>query len=492
MHGIAHAPARAPRRFAPSSSLVHHIERADPRLLAVDDGDKRLSYGELTEAARLVAGGIAARHGRDGYLVVRAEVSTSFVTALLGVMYSGNTPIPVDPGLPAPALEHILQKSGASAVIDPADLRPLTAAGPLSDVRMSRPALVLFTSGTTGLPKGVLISHENLWHSCSTIAGYLDYRSHPSAAVVLPLHYSYALLSQVCCHLMIGGRIRLFRDLRNPLRFAAQVADERLQTFCGVPSTYHALATFHALRPLRFESVRILCSAGAPMDRSRLDVVKAMFPRAAFFNNYGMTEAAPRIAFIRDDDPRFAEPTCGRPMAGVEVKVVDPETHAALPDGESGVLVVRGPNVTSGYLNDPERTREAFTRDGFLISGDMAYLDRGYIFIRGRYDDVFNCGGEKVAPAEIERVLNRIDGVELSAVVGVADEARGMVPVAFLRTSQPLTRAAIVSMAAALLPKSKVPVRYFEVTGFPMTPNGKLQRKLLSADDAERIVREIT
>ena len=227
------------------------------------------------------------------------------------------------------------------------------------------------------------------------------------------------------------------------------------------------------------------------MDAALTSRIRRVFPNARFFNNYGMTEAAPRIAYIRDDDPRFFEPTCGRPMDGVEVKVVDPVSGRDLGEGESGMLVVRGPNVTAGYLNDPELTAEAFTSDGFLRSGDMASMRQGYIYIEGRYDDVFNTSGEKVAPLEIERVLDRVDGVELSAVAGLPDPVRGRVPVAFLKLKTPMTRRDLLAALAPGLPKSKMPMRFYEVSAFPMTPNGKLQRKRLDPDDRTTVVREI-
>jgi acyl-CoA synthetase (AMP-forming)/AMP-acid ligase II len=204
-----------------------------------------------------------------------------------------------------------------------------------------------------------------------------------------------------------------------------------------------------------------------------------------------MTEASPRIAFIRDDDPRFAEATCGRPIDGVEVKVVDPETGHTTPEGVPGMLVVRGPNVTSGYLNDPEQTGRAFTPDGYLKSGDMAYLDRGYIFIQGRYDDVFNCGGEKIAPLEIERALNSCPGIEASAVTGMTDPQRGLVPVAFVKTSDMVTRQQVVHHLSQHLSKSKIPLRFYRVSAFPMTPNGKLQRNRLAISDDRYVLGEL-
>lgn len=463
-----------------------------PHRLAASDATEAVTYRELGDQARLIAGLLASRHSQPGFVLVKAAPRVRFVATLLGVMYSGGTPVPVDPELPAPALDFIKTKCHATDVIDPVELSDLEAATPIDRRAEGVPALVMFTSGTSGFPKGVITSNANLLASCRAMADYLEYARFPSAAVALPLHYSYALLSQVLCQLLVGGRVHLFTDLRNPLKFARAVEELQLQTFCGVPSTFQSLMRFHALRPIVMPSVRVLCSAGAAMDLAAYGTVKEIFPNATFFNNYGMTEASPRIAFCRDDDPRFGEATCGRPMAGVDVRIVDPLTHEEVADGVRGVLVVRGPNVTSGYLNDPEQTGRAFTRDGFLISGDVAYRDRGYLFICGRLDDMFNCGGEKVVPLEIERVLNRVPGVEMSAVAGVPDEQRGMVPAAFVKlAAADLTRAALVRELARELPMSKIPQRFLEVRAFPMTSNGKVQRRRLSPESDEFVVREI-
>jgi rifamycin polyketide synthase modules 1, 2 and 3 len=475
-----------------SALFLEELEAAAaPERIAVSDATEAVTYRDLCDQARAVAGWLCRRHAAPGFVLVKAVPDVRFVVTLLGVMYSGGTPVPVDPDLPAPALDFIRTKSQAIDILDPVPRASLDGVPRLDTPSAEVPALILFTSGTSGFPKGVIISNANLLASCRAMAAYLEYDRFPSAAVALPLHYSYALLSQVLCQLLIGGRVHLFSDLRNPLKFARTVDELRMQTFCGVPSTYHGLMRFHGLRPIRMPSVRVLCSAGAAMDLSAYTAVKEIFPNAALFNNYGMTEAAPRIAFCRDDDPRFTEATCGRPMDGVEVRIVDPETHDELPDGMRGVLVVRGPNVTSGYLNDPDLTARAFTRDGFLISGDVAYRDNGYLFICGRLDDMFNCGGEKVVPLEIERVLDRVPGVEMSAVAGVPDEQRGMVPAAFVKLAADLTRASLVQHLARELPISKIPQRFLEVRAFPMTSNGKVQRRRLSIDSPEFVVREI-
>jgi acyl-CoA synthetase (AMP-forming)/AMP-acid ligase II len=228
------------------------------------------------------------------------------------------------------------------------------------------------------------------------------------------------------------------------------------------------------------------------MDRSLLPSIKEMFPNAAFFDNYGMTEAAPRITFIRDDDPNFALGSCGRPIEGLCLRIVDEHTRRTLPEGEIGVVAVRGPNVFSGYLNDEAATREAFTSDGFLLSGDLGCLRDGYLYLHGRRDEVFNVGGEKVGPLEIERVLVQHECVRSSAVGSMPDPGRGLVPVAYLELNGQIDRKGLVDFLRERLPPTKIPRRFFEVRAYPMTPNGKVVRRRLAPENADFVVREIT
>lgn len=460
---------------------------------AVTDIRGQLTYAALRDVAGRAARSLVERYGRKKIILIHAEPTKEFVATFLGTMLSGNVPIPIDPQSSPDILDYMVSKAGAVAVLSASDIDTAKVTAPLFAPDIESPALVMMTSGTSGFPKGVVLSHANVSHACQAMSEYLGYRDHRSAAVVLPLHYSYALLSQVCCQLSVGGHVRLYSpsEVRNPVRLATAVSREKLETFCGVPTTYFALRAVHRMSPLSFPTVRVVCSAGAAIDPVLYADIRVMFPNARLYNNYGMTEAAPRIAYIRDDDPRFSEPTCGRPMPGVEVRIVDPQSHRPLTDGEQGVLVVRGPNVTCGYLNDDNATRKAFTHDGWLISGDGGYLDRGYIFLSGRLDEMLNVGGEKVAPLEIERALNRLPAVSCSAVTGITDESRGTVPVAFLELTAPVSRRDMVTALKEWLAPAKIPQRFFEVRGFPTTPNGKLVRRRLSINDPERVIREI-
>jgi acyl-coenzyme A synthetase/AMP-(fatty) acid ligase len=290
---------------------------------------------------------------------------------------------------------------------------------------------------------------------------------------------------------LVGGTVRVFENFRNPLRFAREVDHLALRTFCGVPSTFHTLATLNRLSPITMSTVRVVCSAGGAMDRSLLPTIKSVFPNATFFDNYGMTEAAPRITFIRDDDPHFSRGSCGRPIDGVELRILDERTLKPLPEGEIGVVALRGPNVFTGYLNDEAATREAFTSDGFLLSGDLGCLKEGYLYLHGRRDEVFNVGGEKIGPLEIERVLADHELIRSSAVASMTDAGRGLVPVAYLELNGPIDRKSLVAFLRSRLPPTKIPWRFFEVKGYPMTPNGKVIRRRLAPDDANFVVREV-
>lgn len=472
--------------------VLEAIEAVADHQPALADDERHLDYGELRSELKRIARALSDRFGSGRYLLVRAPMRADFVLTFLGILYSGNVPVPVNPEAPDEEIEYMRDKCEAPPVLDPLVPSDYASLEPLPECIPIATACVIFTSGTSGHPKGVVISQTNLSSACDAIADYLGYHEHRSAAVVLPLHYSYALLSQVCCQLYAGGFVRLFSSFRNPIRFARIVEDLGLRTFCGVPSTFVGLVMTHRMKAIQMPSVRVLCSAGAAMDRSRYEEVTEIFPNATFFNNYGMTEASPRISWISDQDPRFDEPTCGRPMRGVEIVILDPVTHEPVSEGDEGVVGVRGPNITAGYLNDPERTAEAFTRDGFLLSGDIGRRDGDYLFLRGRADDLFNVAGEKVAPIEIERVLDGCPGIEQSAVIGVSDDLYGSVPIAFLRLTGEVKARDVDHFLKGRLPQVKWPRRLYEVRSFPTTPNGKLMRRRLSPEDASRVIREIS
>ena len=475
------------------SCITDLIDRVAANKPALSDGRQQLNYDQMRSMAGIMAADLRQRFGQGHCLMLRAEQNVSTVVVLLAVQYSGNTPVPVDPQLPSASLELMRNKCQAAAMLDVATEWQQLASLPetsLFDANPEIPALLIFTSGTTGEPKAVIATHANLLHSVTRIAEYLNYYEHNRTAQVLPLYYSYGLISQLLANLCCGGYVRIIDNAANGLLFAKVVNEEKLSSFCGVPSSYFLLSRIQKMKPIPMPDMQVICSAGAEINLELHRSIKEIFPKAVLFNNYGLTEATPRVSYIRDDDPRFFQGSCGQPMAGLDVKVVDPDSHQPLAEGNTGVLVVKGASITPGYLHDAEKTAAAFTDEGYFISGDLAYLQAGYIYLKGRNDDIFNAGGVKIAPLEIERVLNTLPGVAQAAVTGLMDEARGCLATAFVMLDEELSKQQLVAGLKNELPEEKIPVRYIQVTAFPQTSNGKLQRKQLAVD-ADYVVREL-
>jgi long-chain acyl-CoA synthetase len=470
--------------------FTDHIASADLDSPAVEDDHERIDYSTLIDRSERVAAFVQEAYGRSNYILLGATSTVGFIELLLGVVFSGNVPIPIDPHCPQRVLGKYRAVSGAIGPIRAEDVRIESMHTRMRNVDGALPAMVIFTSGTSGNPKGVMLSHGNVNHSCIEIAKYLNYYQHRSAAVALPLYYSYGLLSQVVSQLMIGGFVRLFSSFKDVLHFEKIVNSHSLASFCGVPTTFSLISRVNKLQNLHMPTVKVICSAGAAFNKSVYPSMKQVFSNCTFFNNYGMTEACPRISYVSDESNSFFDGSCGQLLSGMTAKVICPETERVLEDGESGMLCVKGPNVTSGYLNEPDRTHQAFTADGFLKTGDIGYFKGEELYIVGRKDDIFNVGGQKVSPIEVEHALNAVPGVKLSAVVGVEDEQRGKVPAAFLVLEEPVSRQNLMEEMRSTVSAHAVPVSFYEVSNLPMTANGKIQRRLLDPN-SDYVVRPI-
>lgn len=476
----------------PLAGIRATASTAPDRVALVDAAGVALTYAELAVRVAAAAGAIEAEHGRGRCIVTRPAASHDALVTVLAIMASGNTVVPIADSVRGEQLDYIVAKCGDAPVVDVPPPHACESSGHGGPDDEPAQAMVLFTSGTTGQPKGVIVTASNLAHSCSAIAAYLDYRVHHSAAVVLPLYYSYSLISQVFAQLAVGGSAHLFGTLRNPIKVRKAVDERGIEVFSGVPSTFNALIMMHRLQALDMPGVRVVCSAGAPFDLSQHGDIKAIFPNARIFNNYGATEATPRISYVADDDPLFFTGSCGRPIEGLEAIAVDADRRVPLAAGEHGIIAVRGPNVTPGYLDDAERTAAAFLPGGWFVTNDLGWVAEGAIHVQGRADDIFDVGGEKVAPGEIEQALMTVPEVESCAVVGRADAARGHVPVAFLKLREATSKAELNRRLGESLAPIKIPVRYYRVETFPLTANGKLRRRDLLSDDTEFMRDEIS
>ncbi|SDT95860.1 malonyl-CoA synthase [Stappia sp. ES.058] len=337
-------------------------------------------------------------------------------------------------------------------------------------------AAILYTSGTTGRSKGAMLTHENLASNARVLMDYWRFTSDDVLLHALPIFHTHGLFVASNITLLAGGSMLFLPkfDLDEVLRLMPQAT-----TMMGVPTFYSRLLGSEAFTRKLAAHMRLFVSGSAPLSA---EVHKAFSARTghAILERYGMTETNMNTSNPYDGDRRPG--TVGFPLPGVELRIAEPESGRGLPDGEVGVIEVRGPNVFKGYWQMPEKTATEFRADGFFITGDMGRIDeRGYVSIVGRSKDLIITGGFNVYPAEVEAVIDEISGVAESAVIGVphADFGEGVVAVVAPHVGVTLEAEGIIAPLAETLAKFKQPKRVYVLPELPRNTMGKIQKNVL-------------
>ncbi len=463
---------------------------------AVSVAGRGLAYGELREAAGAVGWGLdgAAR------VAVWAEPSLEFCVAAVGVLGAGATLVPVNPRLGRSELRHVLTDSRPEVLIgapehglpnlDPSPRRlevDLTARGgelAQLDAEDERPALIVYTSGTTGRPKGVVLSRRAIASNLDAIAAAWAWTRDDVLVHGLPLFHVHGLVLGLFGPLRLGGSVRHLGGF-DPTVAAAVLRDGGTMLF-GVPTMYHRLGRA-AEAPGGGEvadglrRARLLVSGSAPLPAPEFERILRLTGQGVL-ERYGMTETLMNLT-VRADGPRRPG-RVGVPVPGVEVRLLDEAgAEIAACDGETmGEIAVRGPNLFSGYLNRPEATAEVL-RDGWFHTGDLATRDPdGYWRIVGRRaTDLIKTGGYKVGAGEVEAALLDHPRVLEAAVTGEADPDLGERIVAWIVPSGPvdgLERALVAHVAAELAPHKR-PREVRVVEQLPRNALGKVIKQQL-------------
>ena len=348
---------------------------------------------------------------------------------------------------------------------------------PASSAREHDPAVCLYTSGTTGKPKGALLSHRNLLTNCRQVAAALDLKPDDNMLCVLPLFHSFG--ATVCQNTPLHGGARLtLVESFHPMRVLDVIERARPTVFPGVPAMYAALAQIPAERKPDLSSLRACFSGGAPMPLAVMQAFEQRFG-APILEGDGPTECSPATSV----NPLGGVRKCGSiglPFDGVEMKIFDAQDRE-LPDGEVGEIVVRGDNVMLGYHNQPEATAEAM-RGGWYHTGDLGKRDGdGYFFIVDRKKDMLIVGGLNVYPREVEEVLYAHPAVADAAVIGAPDALRGEVPLAIvaLRPGASAAAAELTAHCRERLANFKVPRKVVFRDRLPLSGTGKVLKRLL-------------
>lgn len=479
------------------SSLFPALVDAPAGRAALRFGDRALTYGELGAAA----GALAARIGGAGRVAVWATPALETAVAVVAALEAGAAAIPLNPKSGDRELGHILSDSAPSVVLAaPGDELPAPLAGlervdvdvhaagelPGTEVPDEQAALVVYTSGTTGPPKGAVIPRRAVAHTLDALADAWQWTGEDVLVHGLPLFHVHGLVLGVLGPLRRGG------SLRHLGRFGtagvARELDEGATMLFGVPTMYHRIAQALPEEPGLAQALgkaRLLVSGSAALpvhDHERITAATGQ----RVVERYGMTETLMNTS-VRADGERRAG-TVGVPLPGVELRLVEEDgTPLTSYDGESvGEIQVRGPNLFTEYLNRPDATRDAFTADGWFRTGDMAVRDPdGYVRIVGRKaTDLIKSGGYKIGAGEIENALLEHPGVREAAVTGEPDADLGERIVAWVVPADPQAPPSADELAdhvAGRLAPHKRPRRVHYLEVLPRNDMGKIMKRALGA-----------
>ena len=470
---------------------------ADATFLSTPAG-LRLSYGDLLDRSGRMANLLVQRGVVPGDRVaVQVEKSPDAILLYLACVRAGAVFLPLNTAYTLPEVAYFVGDAEPRLVVCAADrLDAIAAMGPqtvtlaaladhattlspdFDDVARGPDdlAAILYTSGTTGRSKGAMLSHRNLASNAETLVTSWRFTAQDVLLHALPIFHAHGLFVATNVILLSGGSMIFLAkfDPAEILRLLPQAT-----VMMGVPTFYVRLLQEAGLTREATANIRLFVSGSAPLLAETHEQWAARTGHA-ILERYGMTETNMNTSNPYDG-PRVAG-TVGPPLPGVEVRVVDPDSGKPLPQGEIGMIEIRGPNVFQGYWRMPEKTAAEFRPDGFFISGDLGLIDAaGYVQIVGRGKDLVISGGYNVYPKEVETEIDLLDGVVESAVIGLAhrDFGEGVTAVVVARSGAGLTEADILARLDGRLARYKQPKRVLFVDDLPRNTMGKVQKNVL-------------
>ena len=430
--------------------------KRQPEKVAVIQGKRRVSYKDLLEKAEAFAGVLRNAGLACGERVaILLENSPEYVVACCGVMMVGGVAVPLGQQITGRRLATILNDCRPAVLVAPnlliesfADIpevrdvkfvipaeRLCEGSGPVGDpfcegLTGNDLAMLLYTSGTTGEPKGVMLTHRNLAANAESIIEYLGLSDSDKVMVVIPFHYSYGN-SLLTTHLMVGGSLVLENRFVFPNLVLDRIREEQVTGFAGVPSTFAILLNRSSLRKSAFPNLRYVTQAGGAMSPKLARDLREALPGTDVYIMFGQTEATARLTYLGPSELIRKAGSIGKAIPGVRITLRKEDGAIASP-GEVGEIVAEGENVMGGYWNNPDDTKGVL-KDGRLHTGDLARADEeGFLYIVGRRSEMIKTGGHRVSPKEIEEVISAMPGVHETAVVGVPDEMLGQAIRAFV------------------------------------------------------------
>lgn len=476
-----------------------------------------LTYAQLSDRVDRLAGALAGRGVSKGDRVAYlgdndpAFVETFFACGVLGAVF-----VPLNTRLAPPEIRFQLQDAGVDVMVHSAALRELailsadgtdlalrlvvtsdevveqTASGPHEEhyeevlaggeptaldvaVGLDDAAMILYTSGTTGRPKGALLTHGNITWNCMNVIVDMDVNRHDVALMISPL-FHVASLDMGLLPMLLKGATVVLESKFEPSLVLEHIDRYKITSLNGVPTTYQLLCEHPDWPTTDISSLDKLTCGGSAVPMYVLEAYEAR--GLGFSNGYGMTETAPGATTLPPWRSREKAGSAGLPQFFTDIRIAGPMGEV-LPAGEIGEIQIQGPNVISEYWNRPDASAAAHADGAWFRSGDMGYFDdEGFLFVSDRLKDMIISGGENIYPAEIEQAVIELDSVADVAVIGVSDEKWGEVPraVVTLHEGATLTEDELRSHLDGRLARYKIPKSLVIVDDLPRTASGKIRK----------------
>jgi fatty-acyl-CoA synthase len=489
-----------------SSFIAFHARRTPARCALKYRGEE-ISYAAFDHRVRRVAGWLSSRGiGAGDVVAVLMKNSAAFLELVFAASHIGAVFLPINYRLSADEVGYILGNSGARLLIadeefaalaardalivllneaaqaSATQLAPDAAPAPMHPRQPQDLMRLMYTSGTTDRPKGVMLSYENMYWKSADQTLVLGLNADTKLLVAGPLYHVGALDLPGIAVLWHGGLLSIHRNFE-PGQALAAIEDEKLNAAWFAPVMTTALLTYPDRHRYDVSSLKWAIGGGEKTPEARIRAFSDFFKGARYIDAYGLTETVGGDTFMETGREIEKIGSTGRAIAHVEVEIRDDRGNR-VPPGEDGEICLRGPKVTRGYWKDPDKTAAAFFGDWFR-TGDIGHLDAdGFLYLTDRKKDMIISGGENIASSEVERVIYELPEVREVAVVGMPDERWGEKPVAVvvLAENAALDFSSLATYCRSRLAGFKVPKELVVRDSLPRNPSGKVLKRVLRAE----------
>ncbi|AJG98993.1 AMP-dependent synthetase [Clostridium beijerinckii] len=465
---------------------------------------KNISYSDLYCKVLMISHNIKKINiVKEDKILLISENSPFFIESYFGIIKSGCTCIPLNPTLSKNDIEYIINSCNPKVIfiekrfldnmrsLINKDIKIVTEET-LNNLLLDKEctsnnreekeidsknsvAVILFTSGSTARPKGVMLTHHNLCHNTNSIIEYLSLNREDRIEVVLPFYYCFGT-SLLHTHLRVGGSLVINNKFMFPETVLDDIEKYECTGFAGVPSNYQILLRKSSIKDRNLKSLRYVAQAGGRLPDSFIKELKQALVGVDVFIMYGQTEATARLSYLPPNMLDEKMGSIGKGIPGTLLKVIDKEGNEVKVD-EIGEVVAWGENIMKGYFNDEEETKKVI-RNGYLYTGDLATVDEdGYIYIVAREKQIIKSGGNRISPKEIENIIIQNPSVIEAAVIGIQDDILGEAVKAFVVLNDEVLKVDekyIIEYCKDKLPSYKVPKYVVFLDGLPKNSSGKV------------------